>query len=112
MNGHSVVVKAPNRRLAELATNTLAHRLLVDQRLFLMVGQPTAAPSSNATNCYSDFREVRKNAEGLTTAQPLIATLAGDPSLRGVMKTLSLGAQWFRAGLTNLGGHSRWRTGP
>ena len=46
--------------------------------------------------------EVRKNAEGLTSAQPLIATLAGDPSLRGVMKALSLGAQGVRAGKIKL----------
>src|SRR3979409_2705684 len=42
--------------------------------------------------------DVRKAAEGLTRGQPLIAALAGDPSLRGVMTALSFAAEGIRGG--------------
>ena len=68
-----------------------------------MVGQPDSGAFFERNELlFGSSAEVRKNAEGLTTAQPLIATLAGDPSLRGVMKTLSLGAQGVRAGKVKL----------
>src|SRR3979409_2302376 len=46
--------------------------------------------------------DVRKAAEGLTRGQPLIAALAGDPSLRGVMTALSFAAEGVRAGRIRL----------
>jgi uncharacterized protein len=41
--------------------------------------------------------DVKKTVEGLTKAQLLISTLAGDPSLRGVMTALSFGAEGVEA---------------
>ena len=102
-NGISVVVKAPTAENAELATNALAHRLSSDPRLFPMVGQPDSGAFFERNGLlFRSPAEVRKNAEGLTSAQPLIATLAGDPSLRGVMKALSLAAEGVRAGKIKL----------
>ena len=102
-NGISVVVRAPTTENAELATNALAHRLSADQRLFPIVGQPDSGDFFERNGLlFESPAEVRKNAEGLVSARPLIATLAGDPSLRGVMKTLSLGAQGVRAGKVKL----------
>src|SRR5258708_20629897 len=45
---------------------------------------------------------VGKPAEGLMKAQPFIAALAGDPSLRGVMTTLSFAAGAVQAGRIKL----------
>ena len=102
-NGISVVVKAPTTENAELATNALAHRLSADRPLFPMVGQPDSGAFFERNGLlFRSVAEVRKNAEGLTNARPLIATLAGDPSLRGVMKALSLGAEGVRAGRIKL----------
>ena len=46
--------------------------------------------------------DVRKSAEGLTKAQPFIAALAGDPSLRGVMTALSFAIRGVQAGQIKL----------
>ena len=57
-----------------------------------------------------------KAAEGLSRAQPFIAALAGDPSLRGVLQALSFGLIGDRrAGkirIDKLPGLSRSPTGP
>jgi uncharacterized protein len=98
-NGISVVVKAPTTENAELATNALAQRLAGQRDLFPLVGQPDSGEFFERNGLlFGSPAEVRKNAEGLTNAQPLIATLAGDPSLRGVMKALSSGAEGVRGG--------------
>ncbi len=102
-NGISVVVKAPTSENAELATNALAQRLATDKSLFPLVGQPDSGDFFERNGLlFGSPAEVRKNAEGLTNAEPLIASLADDPSLRGVMKTLSLAAEGVRAGKIKL----------
>ena len=102
-NGISVVVKAPTSENAELATNALAQRLSKNQNLFPLVGQPDSGDFFERNGLlFGSPAEVKKNAEGLTNAQPLTATLAGDPSLRGVMKTLSSAAGSVRAGRMKL----------
>ena len=116
-NGISVVVKAPTTENAELATNALAHRLSADRPLFPMVGQPDSGAFFERNGLlFRSAAEVRKNAEGLTNARPLIATLAGDPSLRGVMKTLSSGGGRVSAqagsSWNSLPGRSRSQTRP
>jgi uncharacterized protein len=81
-NGIAVVVKAPTAENAELATN--------DWR----------RPSPKTQNCFPirSLEEVKKSVAGLTQAQPLISTLASDPSLRGVMRALSLAAEGVQGG--------------
>jgi uncharacterized protein len=98
-NGISVVVKAPTSENAELATNALAQRLSKNQNLFPLVGQPDSGDFFERNGLlFGSPAEVKKNAEGLAKAQPLIATLAGDPSLRGVMKALSFATDGVRGG--------------
>ena len=102
-NGILVVVKAPTTENAEVATSALAQHLSTDKSLFPLVGQPDSGDFFERNGLlFGSPAEVRKNAEGLTNAQPLIATLAGDPSLRGVMKTLSSAAEGVRAGRIKL----------
>ncbi|HKH02786.1 MAG TPA: MMPL family transporter [Bradyrhizobium sp.] len=97
--GISVVVKAPTAENAEMATNALAQRLSKDPNLFPLVGQPDSGDFFERNGLlFGSPAEVKKNAEGLAQAQPVIAVLAADPSLRGVMKALSLAAEGVRRG--------------
>ena len=101
--GISVVVKAPTAENAELATGALAQRLAKNSKLFQLVGQPDSGDFFERNGLlFGSLADVRKNAEGLAHARPMIATLAGDPSLRGVMKTLSLAAEGVRGGRIKL----------
>jgi uncharacterized protein len=101
--GISVVVKAPTAENAEMATNALAQRLSKDPNLFPLVGQPDSGDFFERNGLlFGSPAEVKKNAEGLAHAQPVIATLSGDPSLRGVMKALSFAAEGVRRGKIKL----------
>src|SRR5262249_24795790 len=46
--------------------------------------------------------EVRRDAADLIAAQPFLGTLAADPSLRGVLRTLSQSIEGARLGKTKL----------
>jgi uncharacterized protein len=101
--GISVVVKAPSAENAELATNALAQRLSENPSLFPLVGQPDSGDFFERNGLlFGSPAEVRKNAEGLAQAQPFVATLASDPSLRGVMKALSFATEGIRRGKIKL----------
>ncbi len=101
--GISVVVKAPTSENAELATNQLAQGLSKNPTLFPLVGQPDSGGFFERNGLlFASPAELRKTAEGLTAAPPLLATLAGDPSLRGVMKALSFAAGGVRGGQIKL----------
>jgi uncharacterized protein len=98
-NGIAVVVTAPTAENAEQATNQLAQALAKDPKLFPMVGQPDSGEFFERSGLlFASKADVQKTAGGLTQAQPLIGTLAGDPSLRGVMKALSLAAEGVQVG--------------
>ena len=101
--GISVVVKAPTAENAELATNQLAQSLSKNPSLFPLVGQPDSGDFFERNGLlFASAAEVKKTAEGLSEAQPFLATLAADPSLRGVMKSLSFAAQGVRGGRIRL----------
>jgi uncharacterized protein len=96
--GISIVVKAPTAENAELATNQLAQSLSKDPNLFPRVGQPDSGDFFERNGLlFAAPADVKKTVEGLTKAQLLISTLAGDPSLRGVMTALSFGAEGVEA---------------
>ncbi len=90
----SAVIKAPTSENAELATNALAQTLAKNSKLFPVVGQPESGEFFERNGLlFASPAEVKQSAEGLAEARPLLATLAADPSLRGIMKALSLAAQ-------------------
>src|SRR5580693_4486667 len=98
-NGISTVVRAPTAENAEQATNELAQALAKNSKLFPMVGQPDSGDFFERNGLlFGTPAEVEKSAAGLTQAQPLISGLAADPSLRGVMKALSLAAEGVQMG--------------
>src|SRR5882757_9351974 len=97
------VVKATTPENAERATNALAQALSKNPDLFPTVEQLDSGDFFERNGLlFESSADVRKTAEGLTRAQPLIAALAGDPSLRGVMTALSFAAQGVRAGRMRL----------
>jgi uncharacterized protein len=101
--GILVVVKAPTPEGAEQATKALAQALSRDHELFPVVEQLDSGEFFERNGLlYGSAAEVRKNAEGLAMAQPFIATLAGDPSLRGVMSALTTATEAVQAGRIKL----------
>ena len=97
-NGISAVVRAPTAENAEQAANELAQTLAKNSKLFPMVGQPDSGDFFERNGLLFDSpADVEKSVEGLMQARPMISGLAADPSLRGVMKALSLaprGSRW------------------
>jgi hopanoid biosynthesis associated RND transporter like protein HpnN len=86
-----VVVDAPTPENAERATAKLADALRKRPDLFHAVGEP-ASGGFFARNAFLFLptAEVERLADGLTRADPLVGTLASDPSLRGTLDALSL----------------------
>jgi hypothetical protein len=98
--GILVVVKATTPENAERATGALAPK---KPDLFPAVEQLDSGDFFERNGLlFEPPADVRKTAEGLTRAQPLIAALASDPSLRGVMTALSFAAEGVRAGRIGL----------
>jgi hopanoid biosynthesis associated RND transporter like protein HpnN len=101
--GILVVVKAPTPENAEQATNALAQSLSKNPDLFPVVEQIDSGDFFERNGIlFGSAADVKKSAEGLTKAQPLIAALARDPSLRGVMKALSFATEGVQAGMIKL----------
>jgi hopanoid biosynthesis associated RND transporter like protein HpnN len=99
----SAVVKAPTAENAELATNELAQTLAKNAKLFPMVGQPESGDFFERNGLlFASPSEVKQSMDGLTNARPLLSQLAGDPSLRGVMKALTFAADGVQAGKIKL----------
>ncbi|MET3970559.1 MMPL family transporter [Bradyrhizobium sp. S3.9.1] len=102
-NGILVVVKATTPENAEQATNALAQDLSKIPDLFPKVKQLDSGDFFERNGfLFESPADVRRTAEGLTRAQPLIAALAGDPSLRGAMTALSFAAEGVKAGQIRL----------
>jgi hypothetical protein len=97
--GMIAVVKAPSAENAEQATNQLAQALSRRSDLFPLVEQPDSGDFFERNGLlFKPLAEVRNSAEGFTRMQPFIATLAGDPSLRGAAKTLSFATAGVKGG--------------
>ncbi len=99
----SAVVKAPTTENAELATNELSQALGRNTALFPVVTQPESGDFFERDGMlFASPDEVKQTVEGLAAARPMLQQLAGDPSLRGVMKALTFGAESARAGRIKL----------
>ncbi len=87
-----VVVDAPIAEFAARAGNELAERLRTQPQLFHAV-EDIGGSEFFARNglLFQSTDEVANSTKGLGQAAPLIGTLAGDRSLRGLTRALSLG---------------------
>ncbi len=87
----AVVVDGTTPDLAEQATAALAQRLASDTTMFHNVRRPDGGPFFNRAGLlFAPPEEVARTTRQIIAAQPLLGTLAADPTLRGVMDALSL----------------------
>ncbi|WP_407180951.1 MMPL family transporter [Bradyrhizobium sp. STM 3562] len=101
--GISAVVTAPTAEDADLATDQLAQALAKNPDLFRQVARPDSGDFFERNGLlFGSLSDVKRTAEGLSHAQPFVAALASDPSLRGVMDVLSSAAQGVQAGRLKL----------
>jgi uncharacterized protein len=90
----AIVVDARTPDQAEDATTSLAARLAPETALFRSVRQPDGGRFFQQNGLlFLSAQEVQTFADQLIAAQPLVGTLAADPSLRGVFDALDLAAQ-------------------
>ena len=86
----AVVVDGATPEAAEIAAATLTQRLAADHAHFRRVRRPDATPFLRQDGLLLGTTEdVRATTAALIAAQPFLGPLAADPSLRGVMTSLS-----------------------
>jgi uncharacterized protein len=101
--GISVVVTAPTPENVDDVTDALAGALSKQRHLFPTVVQPDSGDFFERNGLlFKSLPEVRNSLGGLSQAEPFIAALASDPTLRGVAKSLSLVAKGAQAGKIQL----------
>ncbi|WP_349543419.1 MMPL family transporter [Bradyrhizobium sp. ARR65] len=101
--GISAVVTAPTAENADLAADQLAQALAKNPDLFRQVARPDSGDFFERNGLlFGSLSDVKRTAEGLSHAQPFVAVVAADPSLRGVMDVLSSAAQGVQAGRLKL----------
>jgi uncharacterized protein len=87
-----VVVDAPTPELTSQATTALADRLSANKDVFKSIAQPGGGEFFRRNGLlFLPVDETEKVAGQLTQAEPLIAQLATDPSLRGLIEVLQMG---------------------
>jgi hopanoid biosynthesis associated RND transporter like protein HpnN len=90
----AVVIDARTIDEAQDASAALAARLSQEKTLFKSVRQPDGGRFFEQNGLlFLSKEDVQTFADQIITAQPLIGTLAADPSLRGVFDSLDLAAQ-------------------
>jgi hypothetical protein len=101
-----IVVDGMTPELALQATSGLAARLASETRIFRAVSRPDGGPFFDRTGLlFESTQAVAQTTQRLIAAQPLLGTLAADPTLRGLMDALSLmlaGVQQNRAPVDSL----------
>ena len=87
----SVVVEAESPDLAESAAEALSLRLMADKTHFKSVLYPEAEPFFRRNGLlYLDEDELQALSDRLAEAQPMLASLNEDPSIRGLTEVLRL----------------------
>ncbi|MCB4820186.1 MMPL family transporter [Roseicella aerolata] len=95
----AVVVDGATPDVAERAAAALAEALSARPALFRRVARPDADPFfRRSALLFPEEAEVRSATERIIAAQPMLGTLAADPSLRGVARTLELVAEGLQRG--------------
>jgi len=101
--GITAVITAPTSENAERATSELAHALSKDPKSFPIVTRPDSGDFFIRNGfLFTSHSDLRRILGGLTTARPILSQLAGDPSLRGILRILSFAADQVRAGRMKL----------
>src|SRR5262249_50879388 len=97
------VIDGPTPDQAEDAAAALAEKLKSDKALFWSVRRPDGGEFFRKNGMlFLPKDEVQSFADQMVQAQPLIGTLAADPSLRGLFDALDLTAQGIERGEAKL----------
>ncbi|WP_022723063.1 MMPL family transporter [Rhodopseudomonas sp. B29] len=97
--GITAVITAPSPENADRATALLADKLAQQHELFRSVGRPDSGEFFDRNGLlFQPLPDVKKTAGELSVLKPVVAQLAADPSLRGVMNTLADAAKAAKAG--------------
>jgi len=94
-----VVIDGQTPELSEQAAARLAERLSAQPDLFHAVQRPDAGPFwANKRLLFASTEEVKAVIAQILKAQPFLAPMASDPSIRGLTDTLSLALQGVNSG--------------
>ena len=97
------VVDAATPEAAEEAANTLEDDLSHHADVIRTVSRPDGGEFFARNGIlFRSLDEVRRDADDLIGAQPFLGTLSADPTLRGVLRTLSQSIEGLRLGKTKL----------
>jgi hypothetical protein len=97
-----IVVDGLNADLAENAAASLADALVSQPALFKTVMRPDASPTFQKYGfLLLDEEKLSDLLDMLIQAQPLMGSLAKDPSLRGLFKTMDLAVEGVKRGQTD-----------
>jgi uncharacterized protein len=103
-----VVVDAPTAELASIASAELAQRLARHRDLFRAIEDMSSNDFFVRNGLlFQPTARVANLTEGLTRAAPLVSTLVGDPSLRGLTRAMSLGLVGVQNRMVTLDGLTR-----
>ncbi|HXC57653.1 MAG TPA: MMPL family transporter [Rhizomicrobium sp.] len=98
-----VVVDGATPELAEAGTVALSDALAKQAKLFSVVRRPDGGDFFNKNGLlFLPLAEVRANTQQMIAAAPFLGPMAGDPSLRGIMTSLSTALQGVRHGQAKL----------
>jgi len=98
-----VVVDGKTPELAEQAAAALAERLGAQRNMFHAVRRPDAGPFWSRNGLlFASVKDVRTTMDQLIKAQPFLGPVAADPSIRGLMGTLTTALQGVTAGQASL----------
>jgi len=99
----AVVVDGATPELAEQATAALAERLAGNTGAIVALRRPDGGPFfDRAGLLFAPTEDLARTTQQMIAAQPLLGTLAADPTLRGVMDALSLVLEGVRHGQIKL----------
>ena len=99
----AVVIDGQTPELAEAAAASLTARISTDKTLFPSVRRPDGGDFFNHNGLlFLPLDEVKTTTQQLFRAQPFLGALASDPSLRGIMESLSTALMGISAGQAKL----------
>jgi len=99
----AIVVDGDTPDIADRAAASLAKSLSANRTLFRRVSRPDGGPFfENNGLLFLDTAELGRTMDELVSAQPVLGTLAADPSVRGVMTTLNLALEGVKREETTL----------
>jgi hypothetical protein len=98
-----VVVDAPTPEMVEAATAALVQKLVPQKNLFRSIEQPQGGAFFAQNGLlFVPVDQLAPQLKGLSEAQRLVQNLAGDPSLRGVVRALQFGLLGVQGGQLKL----------